>query len=364
MLGTQNRFVIDTGTADTHEGYVAAHRTLASNLHGFDRPWLAISNGGRSSQPNTVRHLDNFANEFHNDVFVTGAQLKVKLFDKGKAQFGGDHSAPDFTPSQVLNADSQKLQNYLQQIDEAYAGTTTGAPEVLSELTRPGSWKQPNFKAEAEVMAMNWANVYNSAASGAGPANAPAEFTAWMGTVFGQNGTALLNWWVNQVSTDWNNPSASATQLMTNLRAGTVYATSAQQQSGAVLTDFSQIEMQWTWLLANKPTVALQIATDFQNAGTSKGYISLPTMNGGSFLQDASGSLLPETNAVGLALTNISYQYYLANGTPTPVAPTVPLSPEVPANTIPPKPPHPGREIEVGLAVLAVAAVGLWLYSR
>lgn len=356
MLGTQNRVVIDTGTADTHEGYVAAHRTLASNLHGFDRPWLATSNGGRSSQPNTVRHLDNFSNEFHNDVFVTGAQLKVKLFDKGKAQFGGDHSVPDFTVSQVLNADSGRLENYLQQIDEAYAGTTTGAPEVLSELTRPGAWKQPYFKQEAEMMAMNWANVYNSAASGAGPANAPGEFTAWMSTVFNQTNTALLDWWVNQVSTDWN---SSSSPLLTNLRAGNVYATPAQ--ASASLTDFSQIAAQWTWLKTNKPTVAAQIATDFAQAGTSAGYNTLPTMNGLTTLGDTTGNMSYETNAVGIALTNIAYQYFLANGTPTPTTPTVPLSPLSPSTTTPPKPNH---EIEVGLAVLAVAAVGLWLYSR
>lgn len=292
MLGVQRGTLNDNGLAHTHRGIEVDHHTLASDLHGSDRPMHMIASGGRSSQPNYIRHLamdgtlptDDKINVSH---FVTGESIGGHFMRYAHVHHGSSktHKAPapppvpDFTPEDVYNADSDKLRTYLLQIkstipDQPYLDL------VINDKTS-------SFKNEARALAMHWANVYGAGNNGS--VNAAGEYSAWLNTIFdpdetgggtNQSGTttpntvyALLDYWAPTVQAEIA-AGGAASAMVASLQNGAYYPTS---QSGEAL-DFSQIGDNWAWLKTNAEKTALAIGAELTatQGGNPGGFQKLP----------------------------------------------------------------------------------------
>jgi len=305
------RFVKDQ-YANLHEAHRPPHVTIASKLHGGDRPMSMIANGGRSSQPLVIRHIDKdgkipFAPEINVDYYPTGKASKINNISQKRVKPIHRPSVPevpDFSQEDVVKADSDKLKKYLGQI-----GQVTGDMPFYDRIMAENG---DDFKNDARKMAMHWAVLYNQ-----NPLTAKAEMSAWMQNTFDPeplSAVAYLDFWTAKVQADIAAGSTS-NSFLGNLSAGEYMSDDQKAVSG--IFDFSSISDDWNHLKTNYGHVAGDIASKFQLTGAGGGYQALPNQVIAPSIYSVSAtagdgysdSTTAFSEALGAALVDIRYQF-------------------------------------------------------
>ena len=344
MLGIKRGIIQDNGLAHTHGGFREDHHTLASHLHGWDRPFHMTASGGRSSQPLYIRHmamdgsLPAGADPVNVGYFVTGPSIGGHFERYAHVHHGKSNTphpapsppaVPDFTPEDVYNADSDKLRQYLLQIKS----TIPDQPYLDRVIDDTSS----SFKTEARTLAMHWANVYGAGNNGS--VNAAGEYSAWLNTIFdpdetgggvNQSGTttpntiyALIDYWAPQVQSEIASGS-STSAMVASLQHGSYYP-SAQSQDAL---DFSQIGDNWAWLKANAASTARAIGAELTATtnGNPSGFQKLPD---DAIAPDINSTTVEKADnwvdsrdayaaALGMALSKVRISYLNAISDPAP----------------------------------------------
>mgnify|MGYP007040713035 CR=1 FL=1 len=351
MLGVQRGTLHDNGLAHTHRGHEEPHHTLASVLHGWDRPMHMTAAGGRSSQPLYIRHmaldgsLPDVADPVNVGYLVTGPSLAGHFGDKHITHGRSTRprptppQVPDFTPEDVYNADSDKLRAMLMQIQST-------VPDLQSNpfwISVTQSYSGDSFKNEARVLVMHWANVYGAGNNGS--VNAAGEYQAWLNTIFdpddqsgGTNASgttltpdwsSLIDYWAPTVQSEIASGSPTSA-MVASLQQGAYYPTA---QTGEAL-DFSQIGDNWNWLKTNARQTALSIGAELAatTAGNPSGFQKLPDqpIRPDLFSDDVKksdnyvDSRMAYGAALGMALSKVRVSYLAAVNAPPPAPSDLP----------------------------------------
>ena len=351
------------------EGTQVDHRTLGTDLHGWDKPWLMVGNGGRSSQINVAKHMGVLPEGIHADTYVTSKVLMNRLFDVGDKQNHPD--APTFTAEDVAKADNDALEKMLMAMEATYKKSSV--PRLLRELTSKDAKKQPNFQAEAERAAMHWADTYSMTGDTAATST---EFAIWVDQLTGptqDSACKFVDYWVTWVQDLV--VAGNTGSFFINLEAGKYAPSTPTRQETPGAFNFVGIAQAWSALKLHYPDTAKQIADTLQSTGV--GPTKTLTLTGYNTL--ANETLAPsiyayaatkqkgyaEPNiafqeALGAALSDINYYYLVLVQK---AAPVVDPSSQTPA--IPGKGGDNGDDkIALAVAALAVAGIGVWAYSR
>lgn len=368
-MGTLGKVYRDAEASGFYVGTQVDHRTLVTDLSGWDKPWLMIGNGGRSSQINVAKHMGVLPEGIHADTYVTSSVLKNKLFDAGVRQNHPD--APTFTPQDVAQAGSDGLERFLQAMAATYTKSTI--PYRLRELTAKDAQKNPNFVAEAQQAAMHWADTYSVVGDTAATST---EFAIWVKQLTGptqDSACRFLDWWVAWVQEEVVAGNTGA--FFTNLTGGKYAPSTPNRQQAPGAFNFVGISVAWKALKFHYPDTARQIADTLQSTGVGPtktlsltGYNELgnetiaPSIyafaatkqNGWAEPNIAFG------NALGAALSDINYYYIVLVQKAAPV-----VDPGTQTPAIPGKGGHSDDDkIALAVAALAMLGVGFWVYTR